>query len=101
MYKTNMYQDDLLYVIKPSELTPETLRILLNNHPEIKFVSFMGIDFAGNDTDEKVPISLLLDDMETMLYSHTAQTDGSSVVLPGVASLNDARVDMVADRIIK
>lgn len=97
MYKTNMYQDDLLYVIKPSELTPETLRILLNNHPEIKFVSFMGIDFAGNDTDEKVPISLLLDDMETMLYSHTAQTDGSSVVLPGVASLNDARVDMVAD----
>ena len=32
-----------------------------------------------------------------MLYEHTAQTDGSSVVLPGVASLDDARVDMVAD----
>ena len=92
-----MYEKDLLYVIKPSELTPETLRVLLSQHPEIKFVSFMGIDFAGNDTDEKVPISALLDDMETMLYSHTAQTDGSSVVLPGVASLNDARVDMVAD----
>ena len=92
-----MYEKDLLYVIKPSELTPETLRVLLTQHPEIKFVSFMGIDFAGNDTDEKVPISALLDDMDTMLYSHTAQTDGSSVVLPGVASLNDARVDMVAD----
>ena len=49
-----MYEKDLLYVIKPSELTPETLRVLLSQHPEIKFVSFMGIDFAGNDTDEKV-----------------------------------------------
>lgn len=92
-----MYEKDLLYVIKPSQLTPDTLQVLLAQHPEIKFVSFMGIDFAGNDTDEKVPISALLDDMDTMLYHHTAQTDGSSVVLPGVASLNDARVDMVAD----
>lgn len=92
-----MYQKDLLYVIKPSQLTPDTLTALLTAHPEIQFVSFMGIDFAGNDTDEKVPISALLDDLDTMLYSHTAQTDGSSVVLPGVATLNDARVDMVAD----
>ena len=92
-----MYEKDLLYVIKPSQLTPDTLQVLLAQHPEIKFVSFMGIDFAGNDTDEKVPISALLDNMDTMLYHHTAQTDGSSVVLPGVASLNDARVDMVAD----
>ena len=92
-----MYQKDLLYVIKPSQLTPDTLRAILLQHPEVQFVSFMGIDFAGNDTDEKVPISALLDDMETMLYEHTAQTDGSSVVLPGVASLDDARVDMVAD----
>lgn len=92
-----MYEKDLLYVIKPSQLTPDTLQVLLAQHPEIKFVSFMGIDFAGNDTDEKVPISALLNDMDTMLYHHTAQTDGSSVVLPGVASLNDARVDMVAD----
>ncbi|WP_337383835.1 glutamine synthetase [Acidaminococcus timonensis] len=92
-----MYEKDLLYVIKPSQLTPDTLQVLLAQHPEIKFVSFMGIDFAGNDTDEKVPISALLDNIDTMLYHHTAQTDGSSVVLPGVASLNDARVDMVAD----
>ncbi len=92
-----MYQKDLLYVIKPCELTPDTLKDLLGAHPEIRFVSFMGIDFAGNDTDEKVPIKAFLDDMDTMLYHHTAQTDGSSVVLPGVASLHDARVDMVAD----
>ena len=59
-----MYQKDLLYVIKPSQLTPDTLRAILLQHPEVQFVSFMGIDFAGNDTDEKVPISALLDDME-------------------------------------
>jgi glutamine synthetase len=92
-----MYQSDLLYTIKPADHTPEKLRSLLEEHNEIKFVSFMGIDFAGNDTDEKVPIKLFLEDLDTMLYHHTAQTDGSSVVLPGIASLNDARVDMVAD----
>ena len=92
-----MYQTDLLYTIKPEEHTPEKLRSILEEHNEVKFVSFMGIDFAGNDTDEKVPIKLFLDDLDTMLYHHTAQTDGSSVVLPGIASLNDARVDMVAD----
>ena len=92
-----MYQTDLLYTIKKEDHTPEKLRSILEEHNEVKFVSFMGIDFAGNDTDEKVPIKLFLDDLDTMLYHHTAQTDGSSVVLPGIASLNDARVDMVAD----
>ena len=27
-------------------------------HPEIKFVSLMGVDFAGNDTDEKIPMKI-------------------------------------------
>ena len=57
-----MYQTDLLYTIKPEEHTPEKLRSILEEHNEVKFVSFMGIDFAGNDTDEKVPIKLFLDD---------------------------------------
>lgn len=92
-----MYQSDLLYTIKKEDHTPEKLRAILEDHKEIKFVSYMGIDFAGNDTDEKVPIQIFLEDMETVLYHHAAQTDGSSVVLPGIASLNNARVDMIAD----
>ena len=92
-----MYQSDLLYTIKKEDHTPERLRLILDEHPEVKFVSYMGIDFAGNDTDEKVPINIFLEDMETVLYHHAAQTDGSSVVLPGIASLNNARVDMIAD----
>lgn len=92
-----MYQSDLLYTITPENHTPERLKEILTEHNEIKFVSYMGIDFAGNDTDEKVPISIFLEDMDTVLYHHAAQTDGSSVVLPGIASLNNARVDMIAD----
>ena len=92
-----MYENDLLYVVKAEDHTPEGIKTILEDHPEIMFVSFMGIDFAGNDTDEKIPIANFLENLETILYKHAAQTDGSSVVLPGIASLNNARVDMIAD----
>lgn len=92
-----MYQKELLYTIGPAQHNKEDLLVILEAHQEIEFVSFMGIDFAGNDTDEKVPISLFIENMDTILHAHAAQTDGSSVVLPGIASLNNARVDMIAD----
>jgi glutamine synthetase len=70
---------------------------LLKNHPEIKFVSLVGIDLAGNDTDEKIPISLFLKDPDAFFEGGAVQTDGSSVVLTGIATLNNAKVDMLAD----
>ena len=48
-----MNNKDLLYVIKPEEQNESTLRELLTLHPEIQFVSLMGVDFAGNDTDDR------------------------------------------------
>ena len=92
-----MKKSDLLYVIPPAQHNKEDLISLLELHPEIKFVSFVGIDFAGNDTDEKIPISLFIEDLDVFLYEHGPQTDGSSVVMPGIASLNNARVDMITD----
>lgn len=92
-----MMNPDMLYVISPEEQNRETLTEILTAHPEIKFVSFMGADFAGNDTDEKVPISLFLKDIDGFLEGMAAQTDGSSVVLTGIATLNNARVDMKID----
>jgi glutamine synthetase len=74
------------------------LRALLSLHPEIKFVSLMGVDFAGNDTDEKIPMKIFIEDMVSFLEGSAAQTDGSSVVLTGIATLNNARVDMVVDK---
>ena len=93
-----MNNKDLLYVIKPEQQNEESLRELLQMHPEIKFVSLMGVDFAGNDTDEKIPMKIFLDDMQSFLEGSAAQTDGTSVVLPGIATLNNARVDMVVDK---
>lgn len=87
-----------LYVIPPEKHGKNDIIEILAKHPEIRFVSFMGIDFAGNDTDEKVPIALFVKEIDQMLDGTAAQTDGSSVVLPGIASLNDARLDMKVDK---
>lgn len=46
---------DLIYVIPKEKHSEEILHSLLNSHTEIKFVSFVGVDLAGNDTDEKIP----------------------------------------------
>lgn len=85
-----------IYTIKSDYHTKEALTEILNDHPEIKFVSLMGVDIGGNGTDEKIPVKLFLDDMENML-KYGIQTDGSSVELQGIAILNNARVDLVPD----
>lgn len=87
---------DLLYLIPPTMHSEENLRSILNSHTEIKFVSFVGIDLSGNDTDEKIPVSLFLEDISTFLTGGV-QTDGSSVSFPGIATLDNAKVDMIAD----
>ncbi len=87
---------DLLYYV-PAGQTKEQLIHLLKNRPEIKFVSLVGIDLAGNDTDEKIPINLFLKDIEKFFLGGAVETDGSSVVLTGLATLNNARVDMLVD----
>lgn len=89
---------DLVYIIKKEDISKEFLINLLVNHSEIKFVSLVGIDLNGNDTDEKIPTDIFLDDIDTFLNGCAVQTDGSSVVLTGIATLNDAKVDMVIDK---
>jgi glutamine synthetase len=88
---------DLLYYIPTGKYGKDELVDLLKQHPEIKFVSLVGIDLAGNDTDEKIPIHLFLKDVNDFFSGSAVQTDGSSVVLTGIATLNNAKVDMLAD----
>jgi glutamine synthetase len=95
---TIMNKEALLYVIPPEMQNRDDLLKILKEHQEIKFVSLMGVDLAGNDTDEKIPVRLFIDDIHNFLENSGAQTDGSSVVLPGIATLNDARVDMKVDK---
>lgn len=89
--------DDMLYVIKPNENNLDSLKRILAHHPEVKFASLVGVDIGGHDTDEKIPIELFLKDYDKLM-AHGVQTDGSSVVLPKIANLNNAKVDIIPDR---
>ena len=88
---------DLIYTIPKENHNEKSLKEIFLNHPEIKFISFVGVDLAGNDTDERIPLKIFLESIDDFLYGTGIQTDGSSVVLPGIATLNNAKVDMVAD----
>ena len=100
MAASTMNKKDLLYYIKPEQQNERDLHTILAMHPEIQFVSLMGVDFAGNDTDEKIPMKIFLEDTESFLEGSAAQTDGSSVVMPGIATLNNARVDLTVDKTV-
>ncbi|MEL7648232.1 MAG: glutamine synthetase [Sedimentibacter sp.] len=86
----------MIYTIKPEHHGIEDIKKILEEHPEIQFVSFMGVDIGGNGTDEKIPVKLFIKDMEDML-KYGIQTDGSSVELQGIADLSDAKVDILPD----
>ncbi len=92
----NFDLNKMLYTIRPQEHDKETVTKLLRTHPEVKFVSLTGVDLGNHNTDEKIPANTFIDDMEKTLASGV-QTDGSSVALPVIADLSNARVDIVPD----
>ena len=86
----------MLYTVPADQHSPEALYKILRAHPEVKFVSLVGIDIGGLDTDEKIPVEEFLKDTEKFLRTGV-QTDGSSVYLPKIAKLNNAKVDIIPD----
>lgn len=88
--------DKMLFRIPAEKHSFEEITEILNDHPEVEFVSLVGIDIAGHDTDEKIPVKLFLEDIDKIL-GHGVQTDGSSVNLPLIAALNNAKVDIIPD----
>lgn len=91
--------DDMLYVIKPEENDLVSLKKILSEHLEVKFASLVGVDIGGHDTDEKIPIEVFLKNYDKLM-AHGVQTDGSSVVLPKIANLNNAKVDIIPDKTV-
>ena len=87
---------NLIYVIAKEKHSEKDIKEILLAHTEVKFVSLVGIDLSGNDTDERIPMKIFLNDISGFAKG-TIQTDGSSVVLPGIATLNNAKLDMLAD----
>ena len=93
----NILKDsNLLFTLKKEEHSVEKLRYVFENHDEIKFVSLAGYDLRGNATDAKIPVSIIIDDIDGFLKDGV-QTDGSSVELRKIASLNDAKVTIIPD----
>ncbi|MEL7655074.1 MAG: glutamine synthetase [Bacillota bacterium] len=91
-----MIIDRMLFNIPAENHSLNEIEDLLKQHPEVKFVSFVGLDIGGHDTDEKIPIELFIKDIQKFL-EQGVQTDGSSVMLPKIAELNDAKVDIIPD----
>lgn len=88
--------DKMLYSIPAGKHSLKSIKDCLAKHPEIKFVSLVGIDIGGQDTDEKIPVKVFIKNMKSILQNGV-QTDGSSVVLPGIADLNNAKVVIIPD----
>lgn len=90
-------KDNLIYKIKKDKHNKECLLKILDINKQIKFVSLMAVDLSGNVTDERIPIKIFIKDLDKFLYETAVQTDGSSVDLPEIATINDAKVDMIVD----
>ena len=86
----------MLFTIPADKHSIDEITSVLKAHPEVRFVSLVGIDIGGNDTDEKIPVQLFIEDMEKFLTTGV-QTDGSSVVLPKIAALSNPKVDIIPD----
>ena len=89
-------KDKLLYCIFKEDHEPGKLAEILKAHPEVKFVSLVGVDVYGHYTDEKIPVGLMLDDISGFI-AKGVQTDGSSVFLPEIADSSNAKVDILPD----
>jgi len=88
--------DKMLFRIPANQHSSKEITTILEHHPEVEFVSLVGIDIGGHDTDEKIPVKLFLEDIDKILQNGV-QTDGSSVNLPLIAKLNNAKVDIIPD----
>ena len=88
--------NDMLYYVNKNDYNDEEFKELMLKHKNIRFVSLVGVDLGGNATDEKIPIEFFLEDVEGFLKS-AIQTDGSSVELYNIATLNNAKVDLMPD----
>ena len=59
--------DKMLFTIPAEQHDIREITEILEKHPEVQFVSFVGIDIGGHDTDEKIPVALFIENMEDML----------------------------------
>ncbi len=89
--------DKMLFTIPADKHDEKEIAAILEAHPEVKFVSLTGVDLGNHNTDEKIPMKTFTEDIAKIL-EEGVQTDGSSVALPLIAELSDAKVDIIPDK---
>ena len=62
MFEFNI--DKMLYNIPAGNHSIKEVTEILRSHPEVRFVSLVGIDIGGHDTDEKIPTKAFIENME-------------------------------------
>ncbi|MBQ4506222.1 MAG: glutamine synthetase [Firmicutes bacterium] len=92
-----MAYEKMLYCIPAEDHEAGRIKEILEAHKEVRFVSLVGVDIYGHDTDEKIPVELILKDIDDFL-EHGVRTDGSSVLLSNIADITNARVDLIPDQ---
>ncbi len=92
----SLLSQKMLYSVPVGAHDKDVLTQLLQKFTNIQFVSLVGVDLRGNNTDEKIPIAIMMGDMDQFL-ERGVQTDGSSVMLHEIATLNNAKVDLIPD----
>ncbi len=90
----------MLFYLKPFALTKNDIINTIQRNKNIKFVSLSAVDLGNNHTDEKIPIRYLTENYDEFM-SKGIQTDGSSVFLPEIANINNAKVDLIPDPDVK
>lgn len=90
----------MLYTLHPNRQTKESILEQLSNNPNIKFASLVAVDLGNNHTDERIPIEIIFEDYD-LFMEKGIQTDGSSVYLPKIAEINNAKVDLIPDMTVK
>lgn len=90
----------MLYTLYPAKQTKEDILAQLKENSHIKFVSLVAVDLGNNHTDEKIPIQILFEDYDQFM-KYGIQTDGSSVNLPLIAEINNAKTDLIPDQSVR
>ncbi len=87
----------MIYFIDAPRLGKEEIIELIKGQPNVLFVSLSTVDLGGNHTDERIPVREFLENYDGFML-RGIPTDGSSVELPGIANIDNAKVDIIPDK---
>ncbi len=90
----------MIYYIDAPRLTKEEIIDEIKSQPNVLFVSLSTVDLGGNHTDERIPVREFLENYDGLML-RGIPTDGSSVELPGIADIDNAKVDIIPDKNVR